>query len=533
MRETAGRTWDRIKEWIAGMPRGRKIQLAVLSAFVIVLSIIVVAMLTRTVWVPLPNTGDPNSTAQIYLWLRDNGYPANSVGGRIEVPQDRISEIQMVLREQGYMGVTDFDNSLLQDAVGFGITDAHAKIIHQKQRSSEISTLLRQNDRIQNALAIVNFGERSPFRTQLNTSRPTVSVVVTVRGGGRLTQNEAQWVADIVKNAVPGINYEDITVGDQSGLVYKVGDDTVDLETTFAQREQLERRLTDMLQEAVYQVLTPVFGLSNIRAQPYVRLNFDQIAVERIEFFPQPGEAEGIVRSSERFREMSRRNLDAIGIPGTDSNNMGSIEYPYGTLDDDEVYRRGIDQFNYDISQEITNIQRQEYAIERLSIGISINRDIEGIDEDFTEEVIDLVSKAIGVSPNNISVQMLPFLFEDTTLQDLLTELEAYERAERNRALLNNILNAAVVLLLGVMAMMLGRTIVRAVKPPPEPEPVLAGIGPDGIDMLIDDDEESDAKAYDDVELQPKSAGLEQIERFIDKDSASVAQLLRNWLSDD
>ena len=534
MRETVDKTWNTIKEWIAAMPKGRKIQLAVLSAFVIVLAIVVVALLTRTVWVPLPNTGDPNSTAQIYMWLRENGYPANSVGGRVEVPQDRLSEIQMVLREQGYMGVTDFDDSLLQDAIGFGVTDAHARIIYQKQRGSEIRTTLMQNERIQNALAIVNFGERSPFRTQLNTSKPTASVVVTVRGGGRLTQAEAQWVADIVKNAVPGIEYENITVGDQASNVYKVGDDSIDIETTFALREQLERRLTDMLQEAAYRVLTPIFGLSNMRAQPYVRLNFDKVSVEQVEFFPQPGETEGIVRASERFREISRRDLDAVGIPGTDSNDMGSIEYPFGTLDDGDMYRRGIDQINYDISQTITHIQRQEYSIEHLSIGISINRDIDGIDEEYTEELKDLISKTIGVSPNNIAVQYFPFLFEDNTLKDLVSEMEAFERAERNRAMFNNILNAAVVLLLGVMVMILGRTIVRAVKPPPEPELALAAAGIDGINMLIDDDDdESDAKAYEDVELQPKSAGLEQIERFIDRDSAAVAQLLRNWLTDD
>jgi flagellar biosynthesis/type III secretory pathway M-ring protein FliF/YscJ len=38
---------------------------------------------------------------------------------------------------------------------------------------------------------------------------------------------------------------------------------------------------------------------------------------------------------------------------------------------------------------------------------------------------------------------------------------------------------------------------------------------------------------YDEVELSTKSVGLEQIERFIDKDAGAVAQLLRNWLTDD
>jgi len=89
-----------------------------------------------------------------------------------------------------------------------------------------------------------------------------------------------------------------------------------------------------------------------------------------------------------------------------------------------------------------------------------------------------------------------------------------------------------VILLLGVMVMMLVRTVIRAVKPPPEPEPVLAAVGPDGIDFLVDD-ESSELKAFEDIDLHAKSQVLEQIERFIDKDSASVAQLLKNWVSDE
>ena len=106
----------------------------------------------------------------------------------------------------------------------------------------------------------------------------------------------------------------------------------------------------------------------------------------------------------------------------------------------------------------------------------------------------------------------------------------------------------SVILLLGLAFMMLIRTIVRTIKPPPEPEPVLAD-GSYGIDYIVDDDADdiddvddvdvdvddiTDVTQYEEVELQQtKSSGLEQIEKFIDKDPAAVAQLLRNWLTEE
>ena len=537
MRETFVRMWTQIREWISQMPRGRKIQMAVLSIVVIVLAIVLVALLTRTIWVPLPGTGDPTSTSQIYTWLKDNNYPVTPEGNRILVPQDRLSEIQMVLRDQGFLGTTIFDDSIMREAVGFGITDRHAGEVYARQTANDIRTQVMQTARVSNALVIVKPGQTSPFRTQLNTNRASASVMLTLSGGGRLTRTEAQTIADIVRTAIPGIEYDNITIADQDLVTYKIGDDTLEMHEIFAQREVLETRLVNNMSESVYQLFTPVFGLSNVRVQPSVTLNFDRVSIEKIEFGPPiAGETEGMLRSIEHLHEWARGWTADGGIPGTDSNAMGTgaIEYPWGTLDDLDMYRRSIIQNNYDLNQTITQIQQQEYTIEDMSIAVNINRDTEGLEEDYTAEVIDLVSKATGINPGRISVQFLPFLHEDTTLQDMLSELEEYERAERNRQLFNAILNAGVVLLLGLMVMMLGRTIVRAVKPPPEPEPILAAMGPDGIDLYIgDDDDEEDIKELEDMELHTKSPGLEQIERFIEKDSASVAQLLRNWLSDE
>ena len=538
MRETLLKMLATFREWISKMPRIRKIQMAILTVLVITLSIVAVVLLTRTNWVTVPGTGDATTTSHMYDWLRESGYQVRPVGGRIEVPRDRLDEVQMVLRNQGFLGVSEFDSSILDGATGFGITDSHARLLSERQRGEDLRTILMQNDRIQNALVIVNFGERSVFRTALNVNKPTATAMLQIRNNGKLSHSEVQVIANILKNGIPGIEFDDITIADQDYTVYNIGEEeTPDIHELFAQREVLEKRLANNFMEGTYQLLSPNFGLSNVRIQATVRLNFDQIAVEKVEYFPPvPGELGGIVRSSEELRERTRRILEAEGIPGTDSNNMGmgSPEYPWGTMEDLDMYMRALDIMNYEINQTITDIQQQEYVIEHLSIAVNINRNTEGLDEDFTAEITDLVSKGVGVPAANVAVYFLPFLHEDTSLQDAYAKMQEFERQERNRQLFNTILNAAVILLLGVMAMMLGRTIVKAVKPPPEPEPILAAVGPDGIDLLLGDDYEADdTKEYEEMELHTKSAGLEQIERFIEKDSAAVAQLLRNWLSDE
>ncbi|MCL2821101.1 MAG: flagellar M-ring protein FliF [Oscillospiraceae bacterium] len=533
MRETLLRMWMQIRDWFAAMPRNRKIQLAVLSVFIIVLAIVVVNLLTRTNWVRLPIT-DRTTAPAIYTALNEMGIPNRALPGDIiEVPEDRLGEVQMRLREQNLLGTADFPNLYLDDATGFGITDQHARELYSRQRAEEIKVQLMQHPRVTNALVIVNLGDTSVFRIQTNTRQASASIMLTLSGTDRLTRSETQAIGEIVRGSVSGIEYENISITDHLYRYYSLtGESGEDMEEMLAHRRVEQNRLTEMLQKQVHELLSPVYGYNNIQVQPNVDLNWDNIVTESVEFEPPiPGEMEGIVRSLSEIHEQSRRWMNAEGVPGTDTNNMGTVEYPWGPFDDEDMYRRSVMERNMEINETRQRIEHALGTMDRLSIAILINSEIEGIDQEYTDEVIDLVAKAIGVSTGNISVQHMPFSFIDTTLADMYEDWQAQQAAARNRALLETIMMYVVILLLGIMIMLLVRTIVKAVKPPPEPEPVLAAAGPEGIDLMIGDDTEQ--MEYEDVDLQQKSAGLEQIERFIDKDSASVAQLLRNWLSDE
>jgi len=537
MRETADRMWTQIREWLAAMPRHRKIQMAILSVAVLVLAIVVVNLLTRTVWVAIPGTNDPTVSSQVFTALNEMGIPNRVVGNTIEVPEERLGEVRMRLTEQGMLGTADFNRDILDGATGFGVTDSYARQLYDNQRGADIKTQLEQVPRIQSALVIVTSGETSPFRIQTNTRQAAATVMLTLRGGGRLSRDEAQAVGEIVRTAIPGIEYENISITDSELNYYRVTDGEIpDLEEELGHRTALKNRLTEQFQVAVEQLLTPIYGINNIQIQPNVILNFDRVVTEEVEFFPPvPGEMEGIIRSSEEIYELSRRWSDAEGIPGTDSNAMGTVQYPWGDVDERDDYRRAVIGKNYEINETRRMIQHEQGVISNLSIAVLINSETEGVEQDYSEEVRDLVAKAIGVAPVNVSVQQIPFAFEDTSVADMYARWEEQEAARRSRELFETILMYAVIVLLGVMVMLLVRSIVLAVKPPPEPEPVLMAVGPDGVDFLVGDEEgdETVGMEMEELDLQSKSASLEQIERFIDKDSASVAQLLRNWLSDD
>lgn len=533
MRETLDRMIASLREYFSKMTPQMRRRLLILASAIIVLAIVIVAFLSRTRWVPLPGTAnfvDPSAIAQT---LAEIGIPTRHDGLIVLVPEGDGEAAMTHLQDRGLVSESTFSNSYMEDASGFGVSSAHAKELYDLQTGDNIRTMLLQNPRIQNAHVIVNSGETSPFRIQTNTRAATASVQVTLNDGGTLSQNEAQTIANTVRGAVPGIEYENIYISDNRLNNYSAGDGTQSLETELDMRILTENRLMEQFKARVEQLLSPIYGMENLKVQPYVKLNFDTVVINKIEFEPPiPGNEEGMLRTSEEIYERSRAWADAEGIPGTDTNGMGTAEYPYGEFGPDDYYMRDVIRLNYELNETRTAIEAERGKIEELSVTVLINSQYMGEDvtpPEFTAEVIDMVSKGIGVSPMLVSVQHVPFKEANEAYERWLAEMEAEQSRQFRNWLIEQILKYGTIITLIVMVFMLIRMILKGAQPVIEEELVPAE-GPGGIDLLID---EAVDKEYEDVDLHAKSAGLEQIERFIDKDAAAVTQLLRNWLTEE
>lgn len=561
MRETVEKMLASLREYWAKLPRRTRIRLGILVAAVIVLAIVVVAVLSRTVWVTLPGSGDAINNNAIYEVLLELNIPTRTVGNTIEVPEDRLEDAQSNLRARGVMSASAFDTFYLEQAAGFGVSQEHADALYAKQLGDDIRVQLLQNNRVQNALVIVSPGETSPFRIQTSTRQATANVQIILRDGGTLTDVEVRGITELVRTSVPGIEYENISITDQEFRAYSVLDEEDNPQATmdeYDMRIMLQNRLAQQFKTQTEQFISPVFGEDNIGVMVNVKLNFDRMVTEEILFDPPiPGNEEGIVRSSEEIYERSRMWGVAEGIPGTDPNGMGAVEYPYGDFDENDYYLRDVRNLNFEINETRRAIEHASGVVEDLSVGVLINSDYllqtmteEDLESpeflDFSAEIADGIAKGLGIPLSNVSVQYMPFI-PDTTLQDwrdMQAEREAQQQRER---IVDLVLQYGTILLLFVMIYMLGREIARAMRPPPEPEMILMAEGPGmGIDMIIGEEtaavaptvvEEEKEKEPElepiDIDLNVKSAGLEQIEKFIDKDAALVTQMLRNWISDE
>ena len=529
MRAFLDNLFKQLREFFGRMQKKDKRRLGILAVLVIALAIVVVSLLSRVNYVTLYNAQDVAEAGAVFDALVEMNESPMIEGTRVLVPEGKADVLKARLSNDGVLGAADFDRSLMESASNFSVTTEHARKLYEAQVGEYIMTQLRRLDVIQNAWAAVNLGKSSPFVVTQGVEEATAAVTVEVRGGAMLTDSQVTAIAGTVKGNVPGIKDENIHIVDSNSVYYPVGGGNMDIATEINSRIALQNMLQQQLKTQGEQLLTPIYGMSNLRVSVNILLDFDKRVSEIIEFFPPiAGEEDGIIRSSSELFENSRNPGAAEGVPGTDPNGMGTVEYPYGTLADGYEYARAVLEYNYEINQTIQRIEHEQGVIAKVEIGILLNSD--AVVDDYTTEVTNLVSKGLGIAPGNIAVVHMRFSDEDMRLlEQARAEWEAREAAARRQEIIQLILKWAVILLLGLAFISLVRAIVRAIKGPEPEEPLLVGAG---IDYIAGEDMDGE-DLYEDVELQTKSSGLEQIERFIDKDPGAVAQLLRNWLTDD
>ncbi len=94
------------------------------------------------------------------------------------------------------------------------------------------------------------------------------------------------------------------------------------------------------------------------------------------------------------------------------------------------------------------------------------------------------------------------------------------------RDLIRHAITALAIVLIAFLLFSFIKTIFASVRRKQQEDALAMAVAGGMVDYVTGEDGEI-------MDLNAKGEGVEQLEKFIDKDPQAVAQLLRNWLSDD
>jgi flagellar M-ring protein FliF len=547
-------------------------QILALLAGAAALAVIVVAALG---WVREPdykvlfaNLSDRDGGAVVAALSQMNvPYRFAEAGGAILVPASAVHEARLKLASQGLPkgGTVGFE---LMETQRFGITQFQERLNFQRGLEGELTRSIQALAAVQAARVHLALPTQNGFlRAQ---QKPSASVLLSLHPGRSLDRAQVAGIVHLVASSVPELNPAAVSVVDQSGSLLSsnaaLSPGTLDsgqigylrqLEATYAQR--------------IVDILSPIVGLENVRAQVTADVDFAQVESTAEQFRPNQGSEPAAVRSqqvSETSDPVGAGTAGAArGIPGALSNqpaapaiaplnaprtpppaaapaavpgqaaaNGAAGAAPAPPLPAAPAATRRDAVTNYEVDRTVRVTRNPSGSVRRLSAAVVVNhrRSADGdgkaalaaLTAAEMESINALVREAIGFSADrgdSINVVNAPFSEEVQAAPPELPFWQAPATIELARA-------SGKHLLLLVLALVVVFAVIRPAARS------LAGGGARRAPRLqatVDEEIALPSPAGAAMPVAPLPRDPEAVLRLARENPATVANVVRNWVSNE
>ncbi len=468
-------------------------------------------------------------------------------GGAILVPADKVHDVRLKLAAAGLPkgSVVGFE---LMENQKFGVTQFQERLNFQRGLEGELTRSIQSIASVQTArvhLALPN--QNGFFREQ---QKPSSSVVLTLYPGRVLDRAQVAGIVHLVSSSVPEMSPKAVTVVDQSGALLSGPQEGNDQGGLDAQQLQYVRQIESNYTQRIRDILEPVVGKDNFRAQVTAEVDFSQTESTAEEYKPNQKPGDASVRSQQSTEQSGQGSATPSGVPGAASNqppvpatapvNGASqpLQAAQGGSTGGNSRREAVT--NYEVDKTVRVTRNATGNIKRLNAAVVLNHrtttDAKGksntqpISQEELDKLTALVRETIGMDDKRgDSIKLVSAPFQQ--VKEEVDDTPMWKRPEtidivRTLAVPAALTLAAVIVVFGAI-----RPAIQAAKPPPSPEPTEAETA--ALSAVVDDDEELPGLHGTTLALEGPG-GDTRLERAIQlsKDNPqAVANVLRGWMN--
>ncbi|MBP6270210.1 MAG: flagellar M-ring protein FliF [Rhizobacter sp.] len=472
-------------------------------------------------------------------------YRHSDGGAAILVPASKVHDARLKLASAGLpkASVGGFE---MMDSARFGQTQFQERLTFQRGLEGELSRSIGSLAAVESArvhLALPN--QNGFFREQ---QKPSASVVLSLHAGRTLDRGQVAGIVHLVSSSVPEMSPKAVSVLDQTGALISSPPDVGQQAGLDAQQLQYVAQVEQGYSKRIFELLEPVVGRENLRANVTADIDFAQIESTEEAFKPNQGaSASATVRSQQTTEQSGSNPAQAAGVPGATSNQpplpaaapVTGAAAPLQTAQNGGAVgnsrREAVTNFEVDKTVRVT--RNATGNIKRLNAAVVVNNrsvtDPKGkvtqvpLAPEELEKLTALVQESIGFNKergDSVRVINAPFKVEPITVVDT----PIWKQPE----IIDMLRAAAVPAGLSLVALLVFFGMVKpglnAALAPAVPLPGSA------IDASVDDVEVLPGLPQGEVralEAPRNTESLDAARALAKENPAAVAQIVRGWVS--
>jgi flagellar M-ring protein FliF len=410
-------------------------------------------------------------------------YQLKGNGSQVYVPRERILRLRLSMAQEGLPAGGSIGYELFDRSDGFGTTSFVQNINRVRALEGELARTIRTIDQISATRVHLVLPQREVFSRQRR--KPSASIIIKMRGGGRLDSGQVKAIQHLVAAAVPELDPDRVSIVDDRGrLLSRRGDKAGGTGSSSFNEARLsyENRLKNAIETLVEQSV----GTGKVRAEVSAEMNFDRITTNSEAYDPD-GQ---VVRSTQTLEE-NTASVEAGGdkavsisgnLPEAEAEKRAGPQSQNKTLRTEETV-------NYEISKTVKTEVFESGTVKRLSVAVLIDgryklkddgtRIYEPREQAELDQISALVKSAIGfveTRKDRVEVVNMQFHRFDEVLPEEIEEESFFEFSTSDYIRFGEILAVIVVAIFTLLLVVrpLLAAILRPEKTEPEPERIAA-----------------------------------------------------------
>jgi flagellar M-ring protein FliF len=488
-------------------------------------------------------------------------YKYSEGGGAVLVPADKVHDVRLRLASQGLPkgSVAGYE---LTDNARFGMTQFQEKLSFQRALEGELTRSIQALGSVQSARVHLALPQQNGFfREQL---KPSASVLLSLYPGRTLERNQVAGIVHLVASSVPELTPAAVSVVDDTGKLLSTSSDGGANGAADAQQLAYTQQIEQQLTRRILDILEPVVGRQNVKAQVTADVDFSQTEATSEEHKPNLAAEASAVRSQQTVETTGGAAAAATagGVPGATSNQPpGPASAPIngaaaplsagagaagGPAARPPGRRESVT--NYEVDKTVKTVRGATGQVRRLSAAVVVNYasvgDAQGkvtptaLSAQQIEQMTALVRESIGYSKergDSVNLMNAPFLVDGSAP----AELPLWKRPE----LLDMVRGLAWPVALALLGAVVLFGFVRpGMKALASQRPALAAPAQGAqLSALIADEPQRPALAGPEIERLPGTASsevpeqarLEGARQMARQNPVAVANIVKTWVNGD
>ena len=427
----------------AALDQGQRLRLALGALLFVAVAVVGLVMGRQTDYrVLYSNLADKDGGAVIaQLTTMNIPYKYTEGGGAILVPADRVHDVRLKLAQLGLPkgSVNGFE---MMESNRFGMTQFQERLTFQRGLEGELTRSIQSIDSVASArvhLALPN--QNGFFREQ---QKPSASVLLSLHPGRTLDKAQLAGIVHLVSSSVPEMTPESVSVLDDTGKLLSNPSDTSGLGAD-AEQLQYTQQLEQLYSRRVLDILEPLVGKDNVKAQVTAELDFSQTESTTESHTPNQTPASGAVRSAQTVESVNGQTpMPPSGVPGATTNQppaqstapINGQPQPLAAagqangVNNSSSKKESI--INYEVDKTVRVVKGASGLVKRVNVAVVVNHMTKVDEKGKTssqplsaaelEKMTDLVREAVGFNKergDSVNLMNAPFVVDKSDVVDI------------------------------------------------------------------------------------------------------------------